>query len=163
MDEILRPGLSEGEVRGLLGRAGVEGEIGALVALYTWRNGERPDTGLPAREVAFFPNDIYHFLSLEEALDNFRGNQEAAADLVEITGDPTHLREGMRRYFPIFTDGSTGFLGVDLEPSNRSRVVVIEFESTEPFVEAYPSFAEFIEDAIRANQEDDRLSCFQIG
>jgi SMI1 / KNR4 family (SUKH-1) len=161
MRRLLRPGLREEEIRARLVDAGVEAPQEALIQLYSWRNGAQREAGLSNYDWCIFPKGIHHFLSLEEAVEEFKSNREAAAELVGITGDPTKLNEGASRYFPIFWDGSTGCLCVDLEPSKHGRVVMMEFESTEPFVEAYPSFEAFLEDAIRANREDDNLACFQ--
>jgi uncharacterized protein (DUF1330 family) len=63
--------------------------------------------------------------------------------------------------FPLFTDGGTGTIAVDLTSGKRNRVVAIEFESTKPVRQAYRSFEEFIKDATRANKDGDSLSCFQ--
>ena len=64
--------------------------------------------------------------------------------------------------FPLFRDGASGSMAVDLTPDKRNRVMVVEFESTEPIRQAYATFEKFINDATRANKMDDSLSCFQL-
>jgi hypothetical protein len=71
------------------------------------------------------------------------------------------LKAVVDRYFPAFWDGSTGWLAIDLKPSCNNRVVIIECETENPVREAYSSFEEFLKDAIRANEENDSLACFQ--
>ena len=65
------------------------------------------------------------------------------------------------RYFPLFWNGSRltrDWLAVDLEPSSNSRVVLIDSQAEDPVYPAYPSFDEFITDAIRANREGTSLN-----
>jgi hypothetical protein len=64
------------------------------------------------------------------------------------------------RYFPLFWDGSNSWLGVDLDPANNSRFVLIHTEFEQMVFEGYGSFEEFLNDAIRANEENDTLTCF---
>lgn len=84
------------------------------------------------------------------------------ASIVALTGDPTHLAQGTRWHFPVFWDGATGYLAIDLSPLRGNGIVVIEVESVEPFRHAYETFEEFIADALRAYEENDTLACFHF-
>jgi hypothetical protein len=95
------------------------------------------------------------FVDLELMLTDFVGFKE-------LTLYHPGYAEFVGRYFPVFWDGSTSWLAVDLRPSERSRVVLIDPESGTTVREIYPSFEEFLRDAIQANRENDSLTCFQI-
>lgn len=151
--EKLQPGVPTKLVCHILEEAGVAGNIEALVALYGWKNGVGIHSRLAAGETTFFPDAMYQFLSLESSVEHLSRLREAARGLVKLTGDPTGLSEGVDRFFPVLWDGSTGYLAVDVKPSNNNRVVLLEFESVEPFRELYSSFEEFLRDTIRANEE----------
>ncbi len=160
----LRPGLSESDIRNALNRASVAGAIEPLVELYSWRNGTALDESTPMEETSFFPVDVYEFLDLETALNQLECMNQAAAQLREMfEGTEAHpMFSGMSgQLFPLFSDGATGAIAVDLTPSKGNPVLAIEFESDEPMRQAYGSFQEFIKDAIRANRENNSLSCFQ--
>ena len=64
------------------------------------------------------------------------------------------------RYFPIFWDGNTAYLALDLDPPNLSRVVLIDPESAKSVSPAYDSLERFLEDAISSNNKRERLKCF---
>ena len=122
------------------------------------------DDETPMGEASFFPEDIYQFMDLEAALEAWRTMNQAAATLRGMFQEPEahSLFSGFTgQLFPLFRDGASGSIAVDLTPSKRSRVVAVEFESPEPVRQAYGSFDEFIKDAIRVNKEGDSLSCFQ--
>lgn len=158
-------GLSKERVNRALKRAKVTGDVAPLFALYTWRNGtdlslaSRVDSRLSFEtertKMTFFPGKPYYFFpALEMAIGHF-GHLEAAAKA------HPKLTEGVGRYFPVFWDGSTDWLAIDLKPSNRNRVVLMEHKSDQPFKQGYSSFHEFVADAIRANAENRPLGCFQ--
>ena len=46
----------------------------------------------------------------------------------------------------------------DLDPAKNSRIVLIHTEFEEMVFQAYPSFEEFLKDAIRANEENEGLA-----
>jgi hypothetical protein len=96
------------------------------------------------------------FEVLDVMIAHFRGFKEFAVYQPKYT-------EVVGRYFPIFWDGSTGYLAVDLEPSNRNRVVLLDPESENLVKVAYDSFENFLKDVIRANEEEENLTCFQSG
>jgi hypothetical protein len=161
----LQAGLSEARVKRALGRAKVIGDVAPLIALYTWRNGTDLSISVPVNtkqgleaeraKMTFFPEKpYYYFLCLEMAIGHF-GHLEVAAK--------THprLTEGVGRYFPMFWDGSTDWLALDVKPPNKNRVMLMEHKSEQPFREAYSSFDEFVSDAIRTNAENKPLRCFQ--
>ena len=67
------------------------------------------------------------------------------------------------RYFPIFWNGSTDFVAVDLNDSGGNRVVLIEHETENLIRVIYPTFKAFLVDAIRSNETNEILACFQTG
>jgi hypothetical protein len=73
------------------------------------------------------------------------------------------LKEGARRYLPLFWDGNTAYLTLDIDPESNGRVVFFENESDRPFREAYATFDVFLIDAVRANEADEPLCCFEEG
>ena len=102
-------------------------------------------------------------MDLKEAIATFEEMNRAAATLrgIFLYQETDALFSGFTgQLFPLFRDGASGSIAVDLSPSKQNRVVVVEFESTEPVRQAYGSFDEFLNDAIRANREDSSLACF---
>ncbi len=159
--DSLLPGLRESEIRSVLRGANAVGDVTGLVFLYAWRNGTSDAAPLMPPDNAFFPGTSYCFLPLQTGVEHFVTLRTAAAELVEFTHDPTNIGEGAGRYFPVFWDGATGYLAADLRPSHNNGIVIIEFESEEPFRQAYETFDEFIADAIHVNKTNDTLACFR--
>src|SRR5262249_19292613 len=100
------------------------------------------------------PGKPYFFPSLEWTIGDF-------LDLKEVVKNYPKISEAVGRYFPLFWDGSTETLAVDLKPTKQNRVLIVDTKSERPFKEAYSSFDEFVADAIRANTENKPLRCFQ--
>ena len=162
--ERLKPGLTESGIRQALNRANVKGAVEPIMELYLWRNGTALDEKIPMEATSFFPVDIYQFLDLETALNQLESMRQASTELqgmFEGTEAHSMFSDLSGQLFPLFSDGATGTIAVDLTPSKGNPVLVIELESTDPIRQAYGSFEEFIGDAIRANQETDALRCFQ--
>jgi len=150
----LRPGRSEAANRRSLERAGVTGCVEPVVALFSWKNGSNLDPSVPLDKASPFPKSgFYLFMPLSFILGHFQGFHEFAKH------NPS-MKEVAGRYFPLFWNRSTGWLAVDLKPSSNSRVVLIESQADEPVLQAYPSFDDFMADAIRANCENASLKCF---
>ena len=157
----LQPGLSETQVKRVLSRGKVTGEIGPIVALYTWKDGtdltsnpDIPNFNDWKVNRSFFPGKPYFFPCLEWAVTDFDSLEAIAKNYPKMS-------EAVGRYFPLFWDGSTECLSVDLKTANNNRVMIIESRSDQPIRQGYSSFSEFIADAIRANEEDKPLRCFQ--
>ncbi len=150
---VLRPGLAETEIRSILSRAKIRGNVDALVALFSWKNG----ADMAKAEESFFPESIYQFLSLEAAVDLYVHTQRAASALIAF-GSPVVFPHDPRRYFPVFSDGVTASLAIDLNPGMNNRVMEIEFESEEPYREICESFEGFIAEATKAIQKGEPLS-----
>lgn len=148
--KALQPGLSEVRIRRVLNRAKVAGNVDAVVALYSWKNG----TDWTHAQQTFFPDSLYHFLSLEAAIENCLSLQEAIKSLVNL-GSPMEMPQEEGRYVPAFWDGVTGFLAIDLKPGMRNRVMSVEFESEVPFREICDSFDVFLTDTITAIQQNE--------
>lgn len=161
--ERLKPGLPESEIRAALNRAKITGAVQPVVDLYSWKNGTILDGETALEKTGFFPGQIYQFVDLETAVQNWKTMNDAAGQLSEMLQgtEAESMFDLAGQYFPVFWDGATGSLAIDLKPSNKNRVVMIEFESTEPICEGYGSFNEFIADVIRAQTEGGTLACFQ--
>lgn len=150
----LRPGLSEDDIRKMLQNAGVSGDVEPVVSLFAWHDGSQPDPWATLVEASPFPESVYVFGDLATMIEHFKSFHESFVyhpKFYEVDG----------RYFPMFWDNSTGYLALDLNGSTH-RVVLLEPESEELAREAYSSFEGFLKDAIRANEEDDILTCFQL-
>ena len=94
----------------------------------------------------------FNFIDLEMALTKAKGFKEYAkynSKLSVLVG----------RYIPFLWDGSTGFIAVDIDASSCNKVVVIQKQDEQPLREAYSSFREFLNDAIRANENNEPLAC----
>jgi len=94
------------------------------------------------------------FMDFETMVAHFRGFREGAAH-------HPRMHQLVGHYFPLFWDGSTGYLATDLGPLTGGRVVLVEIELERPVRNAYESFEAFLRDAIRANCENDGLTCFR--
>ncbi len=151
--DALQPGLPEEQIREVLRRAKVEGEIEPIVCLFSWKNGTQIDFGATLNEMSPFPGTIYTLRDLKTMTEDFIMFHQS------IVFHP-QFAESDGRYFPIFWDNSTSYLAVDLK-SSGGRVVLLEPEGEELARTAYNSFEDFLKDAIRANQEDERLMCFE--
>jgi hypothetical protein len=144
----LQPGLPESKIRRMLSRAKLLGDIQCLVDLYMWKNGTILDPEMADSKTGFFPAPIYHFIELDRAIGDLGFFKEAAVNYPALS-------EAVGRYFPIFWNGSKSWLAVDLKPSCRNRIIhVVDCRSDQPFREAYHSFEEFINDVIKANDEN---------
>lgn len=150
----MRPGLPKDGIRRALQDAGVRGDVEAVVNLFAWHDGSQPDPWASLVEASLFPESIYVFGDLATMIEHFKTFHASF-----VYHPKFHKTNG--RYFPMFWDNSTGYLAVDLNSSN-SRVVLLEPESDELARDAYGSFEEFLKDAIRANEERDILTCFQV-
>jgi len=149
----LEGGLPERRIRDMLHRAKVEGNVEPIVDLFGWKNGARADPSV-AQYASPFPNSEYIFMDLEMMVVDFRGFDELAM---------YHPRYAnvVGKYFPVFWNGSDCWMAVDLEPSNQSQVVLIEGQLENITRPLYDSFHEFLKDAIRANEANDKLTCFK--
>ena len=153
--ERLQPGLSEDRVRKLLKRADVQGDIQPVIDLFTWKNGCDLDSGLTKDQATLFPQLYYLFMGLEFLLDHFKMHKtwsKYQPAFVEVAG----------RYFPLFWNGAVNWIAVDLDASSHNRVVVLDKKADNLVHEAYVSFNAFLKDAIRANENNDRLACFKM-
>lgn len=156
--DALLPGVTEPEVKGVWDGADGDADLSALIALYGWHNGMSDAPSLGAGE-GFFPGTGYRFLPLQAAAEHFHAMRAAAAELAEITQDPTGIAAGAGRYFPLFWDGATGYIAVDLSRTSNRGIVLIDFEAPEPYQQAYRTLHDFIVDAVRAVEMNKRLAC----
>jgi hypothetical protein len=51
---------------------------------------------------------------------------------------------------------------VNLRTLRANGIVIIEFESEEPFRQAYETLEGFIADLLRGNEENDTMTCFHF-
>jgi hypothetical protein len=152
--DLLQPGLPEEHIREMLKAADIQGLVDPIVSLFAWKNGTVFGRGITLEQASPFPESVYVFVDLKTMIKHFTGFHE---------GFVYHPKfdEADERYFPLFWDNSTGYLAVDLHNA-KHRLVLLDPESEDLAQEAYGSFEKFLEDAIRANEENDGLVCFQI-
>jgi hypothetical protein len=151
---ILEPGLPESRIRRMLARGKVTGCVEPVVEVFSWRSGTQGKPGITMEEMSLFPDPAFILVELELMIAHFRGFEE-------VVGDHPKYEGVIGRYFPLFWNGSSDFLAVDLDPSRNSRVVIIEHKAEKLVREGYASFDGFLEDAIRANEKNEKLACFQ--
>jgi hypothetical protein len=150
----LQPGLSENRIRRKLERIEVRGSIEPIVSLFAWKNGvNNSDQALSGEQASLFPKSIYLFTELDMMAADFQGFKEC------MEHHPAYAKV-VGRYFPLFWDGSNSWLGVDLNSTQNSRLVLIHTEFEQMVFQAYDSFEEFLNDAIRAIEENVSLACF---
>lgn len=173
----LRPSLPVEKIRKDLKRAGITGSIDPIVQLYAWKDGTNLQGESATVQAAFTPpmevplsEDIkqalflihgvkretdmeaYHFPDLKWAILQMRAYKSYAQHNPKLS-----VLVG--RYFPFLWNGSNNEIALDLEPSGHNRVVTIRTQDEQPLREAYDSFEEFLQDAIRANETSEPLSC----
>lgn len=161
----LKPGLAESEIRSALSAKQIPGDYGPLMVLYSWRNGTEFDGQSTLDETSFFPEDLYHFMDLPSAIISWENINKAVVTLKEMmvgTGASRMYSNFSTSLFPIFDCNGNSILAVDLRPSSKGRVFIIEFESEKPVQLAYRSFDAFLKDALTANSEDSQLKCFSV-
>ena len=183
LTESLRTGLQPEKVKKALQRASINGVIEPIVALYSWRDGEElhgySDTFKIAFEAGFVPSTViqvseeikktflavhgierqtgvenYHFTYLKLAILHMRSYKSMAQNLPQLSV----LAD---RYFPFLWNGSDNWIAVDIELTGGNKVVIIQIGDEHPLREAYPSFEEFLKDAIRANETNEPLACLR--
>lgn len=94
----------------------------------------------------------YHFISLETAILHMKGFVPSAKN------QPTwSVLTG--RYFPFLWDGSNVDLAIDFDPAGKGRIVLMNKKEQHPLRLAYDTFEAFLDDAIRANETNQLLTC----
>ncbi len=149
--ESLLPGLPEGTIAAILQETGVTGETEPIRSLYSWHNGMELGPATALTEASLFPRSVYTFPSLDEMLIH----REQFSGLAQVL---PAFAEWQRRFFPVFWDGATGYMALDLD-SRKGRVILLDPEWGAESMRGYASFEEFVADAIRANDANDELSC----
>ncbi len=175
--ERLRPGLPVEKIKKDLKRAGITGLIEPILQIYAWRDGTNLQGESAAVKAGFTPPvvvqlsedikqalfltlgikretdmEVYNFPSLKLAIlhmGHFKGAAQHHPRLSLLVG----------RYFPFLWNGSEKWIALDLEPSAHNKVVTIQTRDEQPLREAYDSFEEFLQDAIRANESSAPLIC----
>ncbi len=171
LEERLRPPLEDESINTLLKKAGVSGPTAQIRALYSWRNGTVFDEILMRSKTGFFPEATYQFIGLDQAINHMK-----AYDACVCTCVP-ELTSLASTYFPVFWNGATKWMAFDLRSRERGSVVVMKYFAREaslaaghytpailettPPRQVYSSFADFVEDAIRANKHNVPLQCAQ--
>lgn len=139
LGQSLRPGLPGEKVRQILKRAKVTGDVEPIVALFTWKNGCQPGLGFTMR---LFPTLDFQFWDLNRMVAYFAAFQDLAKE------NP-RLRDLANRYFPIFWNGTSRWLAIDLREKRDSQIVVIDLERKPPVEGLSSSFDKFIREAIQ--------------
>jgi hypothetical protein len=147
----LQPGLPEMEIRGLLRRHKVGGDLGPVPILYGWRNGAKLDAELVASKRGFFPAaKPYYLLDLEMAVGHLDHTRIVARRRPELQAGSVLL--------PLFWDGSTGWIAVDLGSVHHGRVILSEHRAETPFRDSRACLEDLLNDAIRAIETGAELS-----
>jgi hypothetical protein len=154
--ERLRPGRTSDFLRQRLAKEGAAGHVQPVLDLFCWRDGTALDESVPQDQASPFPGSgQFMFLPFTFIVGHFSLFRDYAKY-------HNNMRRVAGRYFPLFWNGSKGtrdWIAVDLEPSQNSRVVLLDTHADDPIYTAYLSFEEFLEDAIRANCENRSLRC----
>jgi hypothetical protein len=151
----LHPGIPKDRISRILTRADVHGAVQPIIALFAWKNGtEIHDFELSREQASPFPKSVYLFMELEMMtahFSNFKDCLRYHPEYAKIVG----------RYFPLFWDGSNSWLAIKLDAPDPGQIVLIHSELEQIVFRAYDSFTAFLRDAIRANQQNDGLTCFE--
>jgi hypothetical protein len=141
-------GLPEASVRRTLELECVKGNVEPIVALFSWRNGTKAIVQFTPEQPSLFPGGGYLFMPLTLMLSQFRRFPQVAMLRLRYA-------EVVGRYFPLFWNGATDYLALDLDPAGGTRVVVIEDQADKLVREACPTFEDFLWDAIQANKNNE--------
>jgi hypothetical protein len=153
-DKYLLPGLSE-KMRIKRFRK-LSGDIEPLHDLYSWHDGTKFVHLMPGEtyaegiaKVSCLPVDIFLFTDSEQAIGMMHTWEEVAKRRPA-------LRDGVWRYFPLFSGGSASFM-LDLDPAKKSRIIFYDGQPVDSFEVAYPTFDAFLVDILEANEANSRL------
>jgi hypothetical protein len=100
-------------------------------------------------KVSCLPVDIFLFTDSEQAIGMMHTWEEVAKRRPA-------LRDGVWRYFPLFSGGSASFM-LDLDPAKKSRIIFYDDQPVDSFEVAYPTFDAFLVDILEANEANSRL------
>ena len=153
--KLLEPGLPESDIRERLHKVRVQGTSDPIISLYSWKNGTRPTRNHTLEELSPFPKSSFCFEDLELMSSHFQGFREFAKNNSDFA-------LAAERCFPVFWDSSTRWIAVDTDPKMHFRVVLFDSESLPTIQELYSSFNAFLKDAIKANEENRKLTCFEV-
>jgi len=154
--EHLRHGLTKQEILKRL--QNVCGSTELLVDLYSWHDGTESISNqnedvcnFSLMEMSLIPDEIFIFSELDIMLSHFYYFGEAAKY-------DSRLKIAAEKFFPFLWDGCRNCFALDTQ---SERVVFLDFESEEPFREAYPSFNEFLFDLLSANEKSETINFFE--
>lgn len=151
----LQPGLDPAKIQAALDRMKVTGNTKVLVEFFSWRNGtkRRPDVTLEQNSP--FPRSVYGLEDFEMLSAHFKGFEQLVPYSPSFKGV-------VNRYFPLFWDNAASWISVDLKPASQSRLVLFDPECGGKPQILYSTIAEFLEDAIQANLDNEKLRCFDV-
>jgi len=141
--------LPPAKIRAMLKKANVKGNIEPIIELFSWRNGTFPMQDFTGEKTRIIPHSRISLMRLENMIDHYLCFKE----MEEY--NPRYKTLG-GRFFPLFWDGSSTYILVDLE-SPDGEILLLETQSDHFLREGYCTFADFIRDAIRANQMGEPL------
>ncbi|MGV3757326.1 MAG: hypothetical protein ACO1QS_18255 [Verrucomicrobiota bacterium] len=149
--EMLQPGIPEAKIRKKLEKCGLTKSIKNVVDLYSWRNGFKLfDRRVSGAERVIFPCSNFSFEDLDLMSAHF-------LQFREFCKNNSRYCEVADKYFPIFWDGSTGWIAVDI--SKGDGVVLIDGKLNQPVRLIYDSFESFLSAAIVSNERCAPLDC----
>jgi hypothetical protein len=173
----IQPGLPAETVRKQLKRVGMVGQVDPIVELYSWHDGMTGSAPKQAQNLGFAPRTIHgpdlkamdYLESLGHQVDRnakiygslYFFNFESVIRSIKHWINFAHQNEGkarlVGRFVPFVAYSRTSqHLALDINPAADTRVVSLKTDSI--VREAYPTFADFLQDAIAANEGDRLLS-----
>jgi hypothetical protein len=171
------PGLPAESIRKQLKRVGITGQVDPIVELYSWHDGMTGNVPKQAQNLGFAPPTIHG--PDPKAMDYLEslGNQvdrnvkiygsvyffrfESVIRNIKLWNKFAPKKAGyarlVGRFVPFVTYSFAGQdLALDVSPAGNTRVVSVHGESA--VHEAYPTFADFLHDAIAANESNRHLT-----
>ncbi len=146
----LQSGLTRKQIERRFVKYKVKGNVDSITALYEWRNGMTLDNALRLSGLSFVPQDLFFFSDLDRACIDYISFPEY------VESNPA-LAVVTERFFPVFWNGSTEWLGVDLDPSETNGIVKIDSQSDSPLHQIFPSIERFLDDLVQSYSAGTRM------
>jgi len=148
----LVPGLSPEKTQKILRQFKVAGNVRPIVELFSWKDGTNVDPSVERKSL--FPQSPFMFVDLEMMASHFR-------ELGVWAKYQQKYRAVAGKYFPLFWNGSTKWIALDLNPQATSQVVLIDGDNDPPVTTLYARFEDLVQSAIDANNNQTKLNAFE--
>lgn len=153
MASDFQPGLTPAKIQAALNRMKIVGKTAPLIEFFSWRNGTKIRRDVTLEQISPFPYSTYVLEDFEMLSAHFKGFEE----LVQYSPS---FKGVVSRYFPLFWDSGSSWISIDLAPASQSQIMLFDPECGGKPQILYSTIEEFLEDAIRANLEGEKLRCF---